>query len=62
MYIVLSVILATDEFPGIESIIISETEGTLPKYTFYIDDIFSSFETFEEEYKLLVNEVLPRLD
>lgn len=47
MYRVLGLILATDEFSGIESVLVPKAEGLLQEAAFYIDDIFSGIETFE---------------
>ncbi|KAI0994842.1 hypothetical protein K3495_g13340 [Podosphaera aphanis] len=61
MYLVLGQVPGTDEFPGMESILIPKAADLLPDATFYIDDIFSGFKTFEQGYRLLENELLPRL-
>jgi len=61
MYIVLGLIPAVEGFEAWESMLGSESPSTLPKSTFYIDDIFSGFRTFEEGYGILANELFPRL-
>lgn len=61
MNIVFGVISPLGEFEGMESLMSSETPESLPKLSFYIDDIFAGFRTFEEGYDLLANEVFPRL-
>ncbi|POS82380.1 hypothetical protein EPUL_006396, partial [Erysiphe pulchra] len=61
MYLVLGQIPATDEFSGMDSILVPKAIDQLPGASFYIDDIFSGFETFEQGYELLKNELLPRL-
>ncbi|POS83256.1 hypothetical protein EPUL_005456 [Erysiphe pulchra] len=43
------------------SLISAEAPGTLPKMTFYIDDIFSGATNFEEMFHFLENHLFPRL-
>ncbi|KAI0994150.1 hypothetical protein K3495_g14032 [Podosphaera aphanis] len=61
MYLVLGHIPPTDTFPGMDSILLPKEPGQLPGAAFYIVDIFSGFQTFEEGYRLLEEELLPRL-
>ena len=61
MYLVLGQVPATENFSGMESLLLPKEEEQMPGATFYIDDIFSGFKTFEEGYKLLEEELLPRL-
>ncbi|KAI0996301.1 hypothetical protein K3495_g11880, partial [Podosphaera aphanis] len=61
MYLVLGQVPKTDKFPGMSSLLIPKAVDQLPGATFYIDDIFSGFKTFDEGYKLLEEELLPRI-
>ncbi|KAI0995725.1 hypothetical protein K3495_g12453 [Podosphaera aphanis] len=61
MYLVLGQVPPTDTFEGMDSLLLPKKEGQLPGATFYIDDIFSGFRTFDEGYRLLEEELLPRL-
>ncbi|KAI0995670.1 hypothetical protein K3495_g12511, partial [Podosphaera aphanis] len=62
MYLVLGWIPPNIDHPEIESLLASKTADVLPECTFYIDDIFSGFKTFEQGYTLLAEKILPRLD
>ncbi|KAI1003138.1 hypothetical protein K3495_g5065 [Podosphaera aphanis] len=61
MYLVLEQVPKTDKFPGMSSLLIPKAVDQLPGATFYTDDIFSGFKTFDEGYKLLEEELLPRI-
>ncbi|KAI1005918.1 hypothetical protein K3495_g2302 [Podosphaera aphanis] len=62
VYLVLGQVPPTDTFPGMGSILLPKETGQLPGAAFYIDDIFSGFQSFEEGYKLLEEQLLPKLD
>lgn len=61
MYLILGQIPEIDKFPGMDSILRPKVVDQLAEATFYIDDIFSGLKSFEEGYRLLENELLPRL-
>jgi hypothetical protein len=43
------------------SVIMAEGEGYLPRYTFYMDDIFSGATCFENMHVFMQDRLLPRL-
>ncbi|KAI0996530.1 hypothetical protein K3495_g11651 [Podosphaera aphanis] len=61
IYIVLRAIPATDNFKRWDSLLASSSPNSLPKVAFYVDDIFSGFEHFDQGYDILENQLLPRL-
>ncbi|KAI0996286.1 hypothetical protein K3495_g11894 [Podosphaera aphanis] len=60
MYLVLGWILPSKNCPAMDSLA-SKAEDVLPECTFYIDDIFSGFKTFDQGYALLAEKILPQL-
>ncbi|POS86506.1 hypothetical protein EPUL_002037, partial [Erysiphe pulchra] len=61
IYIVLGAITPTKTFEGWDSLLASSTPHSLPPVAFYVDDIFSGFENFDQGYDILENQLLPRL-
>ncbi|POS81879.1 hypothetical protein EPUL_006749, partial [Erysiphe pulchra] len=61
IYIVLGTIPVTETFEGWESLLAANTPNSLPKASFYVDDIFSGFEDFDQGYDILESQLLPRL-
>lgn len=58
--IVCGAIPATETFEGWDSLT-SSTPHSLPLVTFYVDDVFSGFENFDQVYAIPENQLLPRL-
>lgn len=63
IYIVLGDIPAgEDDFPGMKSLLVVEDGLSLPKVSFYIDDMFSGLSNFQDAYNFMTNELFPRLE
>lgn len=62
-YIVLGEIPEDENtFPGMKSLLVSEDSQSLPRVSFYIDDMISGFVNLEDAYNFLANELIPWLE
>ncbi|POS82123.1 hypothetical protein EPUL_005556, partial [Erysiphe pulchra] len=51
-----------DGFPGMKSLLVAEDDLSLPRISFYIDDMFSGFSNFQDAYNFTANELFPCLE
>lgn len=61
LHLVLLWVPETENFPGIDSVLIRKAVDQLLKVIFYIDDTFSGLESFWLGYNLMENKLIPRL-